>query len=218
MKDTLAAYWKLRLARCQSALADNHFDAFVAENAAAAGHIVLETIFPQLVVKTASWGDSMTLHETGVLDEMRRSPDIDVIETFDRNVSREKIIERRRQALQVDLFLTGSNAVTETGTLVNLDMVGNRIGGITFGPRHVIIFAGRNKIVSDIADAMARIKHFAAPANAIRHTRFKTPCMKTACCRDCKSLDRICNTWAITEKSFPKGRIKVILINQDLGL
>jgi hypothetical protein len=106
----------------------------------------------------------------------------------------------------------------EAGKLVNLDMVGNRIAGIIFGPQHVIITAGRNKIVSDVAGAMKRIKNYAAPLNAIRHTGFKAPCRKTSYCMDCKSPDRICNTWVITEKSYPKGRIKVIIINQDLGL
>ncbi|MCP4687236.1 MAG: lactate utilization protein, partial [Desulfobacterales bacterium] len=117
----------------------------------------------------------------------------------------------------VDLFITGANAVTETGALVNLDMIGNRVGGITFGPGSVIIFAGRNKIVPDIKAAMHRIKNYAAPANAIRH-KMKTPCAKTGRCMDCKSPGRICNVWTITQKSFPTGRIKVILINDDLGL
>ena len=102
--------------------------------------------------------------------------------------------------------------------LVNLDMVGNRVAGITFGPRHVVLFIGRNKIVPTLDDAMQRVKNYAAPANAIRHPGLKTPCMKTAVCANCSSPDRICNTWCITEKSFPKGRIKIILINQDLGL
>jgi L-lactate utilization protein LutB len=127
-------------------------------------------------------------------------------------------LERRRQALLADLFFTGSNAVTETGLLVNLDMVGNRVAGITFGPKHVVLFIGRNKIVPTLDDAMQRVKNYAAPANAIRHPGLKTPCMKTAVCMDCSSPDRICNTWCITEKCFPKGRIKIILVNQDLGL
>ena len=37
-------------------------------------------------------------------------------------------------------------------------------------------------------------------------------------CEECKSRDRICNTWTITEKSSPKGRVKVVLINEALGL
>lgn len=96
-------------------------------------------------------------------------------------------------------------------------MIGNRIGGITFGPRSVVILAGRNKIVPDLEAAMKRIRNFTAPVNAMRLDK-KTPCCKTSHCEDCKSPDRICNTWTITEKSFPKGRVKVVLINEDLGL
>ena len=159
----------------------------------------------------------MTLHATGILDTLQRYPGLNIIKTFEKGVARSEIIERRRQALLVDFFITGTSAVTECGKLVNLDMVGNRVAAITFGPKNVVILVGRNKIVSDIESAMSRIKDYAAPINAIRH-EFKTPCAKTSICGDCKSPDRICNTWTITEKSFPKGRIKVVLINEELGL
>jgi hypothetical protein len=96
-------------------------------------------------------------------------------------------------------------------------MIGNRVAAITFGPRHVIVLVGRNKIVTDLGDAMFRIKNYAAPTNAMRLDK-NTPCAKTSFCEDCKSPDRICNAWTITEKSFPKGRVKVVLINEDLGL
>jgi hypothetical protein len=88
---------------------------------------------------------------------------------------------------------------------------------LTFGPSWVIIVVGRNKIVSDLEEAMFRVKNYAAPANSMRLDK-KTPCVKTSYCEECKSPDRICNTWAITEKSFPKGRVKIILINENLGL
>jgi len=218
MNTPIETYWKKRLEQCRKSLEGNNFGACVADNRTDAKRIVIEDILPEIKAKSAAWGDSMTLRATAVLDEIRCNPDIDLIETFDPNISREESIERRRKALLVDLFLTGSNAVTETGQLVNLDMIGNRVGGITFGPKHVIIFVGRNKIVSDIETAMKRIKAYAAPVNAIQHPGFKTPCMKTAFCTDCKRPDRICNTWAITEKSFPAGRITVVLINEGLGL
>jgi len=115
------------------------------------------------------------------------------------------------------LLITGTNAVTETGMLVNLDMLGNRVAALTFGPKDVIVLVGRNKIVADLEEAMMRIKNYAAPAN-VQRLGMKTPCAKTSYCEECKSKDRICNTWTITEKSFPKGRVKVVLINEDLGL
>ncbi|MBW2591978.1 MAG: LUD domain-containing protein, partial [Deltaproteobacteria bacterium] len=98
-----------------------------------------------------------------------------------------------------------------------LDMVGNRIAGITFGPKNVIVLVGRNKIVGDIDDAMFRIINYSAPTNAMR-LDMDTPCAKTSVCSECSSPDRICNTWTITEKSFPKNRVKVVLINEDMGL
>jgi len=217
MKDYIDKYWNLRLESCKTALENNNFDVFLADSPDDARYIFLEEIFPKTAAKSVSWGDSMSLYATGILDVMKQNPDLDIIETFDDAIPREEIIERRRQALRVDLFFTGTNAVTQDGMLVNLDMVGNRVGAITFGPRYVLIVVGRNKIVSDLDEAMKRIKSIAAPINAIRH-RIKTPCVKTAVCMDCKSPDRICNTWTITEKSYPKGRIKIVLINRDLGL
>jgi len=217
MGTLLGHYWQVRLEKCREALEANNFAAFVTEDISQARRIVLEKIFPKTGAQSVSWGDSMTLHVTGVLDALQGYHGLHIIKTFEKGVPRSEIIERRRQALLVDFFLTGTNAVTECGKLVNLDMVGNRVAAITFGPKNVVIIVGRNKIVPDIASAMFRIKDCAAPLNAIRHD-FKTPCAVTSRCRVCKSPDRICNTWMITEKSFPKGRIKVILINEELGL
>ncbi len=217
MDNSVENYWKIRLENCKAALEKNNFEAFIADDPQEAKAIVLSVILPNISVKTASWGDSMTLCSTGILDAMRQRSDVRFIETFDKTVSRDEVMERRRQALLSDIFFTGTNALTQGGVLVNLDMVGNRVAGITFGPRHVVITVGRNKIVANPDEAMKRIRNFAAPANAIRH-HVKTPCVKTSRCMDCKSQERICNTWTITEKSFPKGRIKVILINKELGL
>lgn len=159
----------------------------------------------------------MTLYSTEILEYFKSKSEIKLIETFAENISRKKIMERRRKAILADLFFTGTNALVDSGMLVNLDMIGNRVGGITFGPKYVVIMIGRNKIVQNLDEAMKRIKNIAAPQNAIRHSQ-KTPWVKTSYCMDCKSPDRICNIWTIHEKSYPKGRIKVILINRDLGL
>jgi L-lactate utilization protein LutB len=198
-------------------LEKNNFNAFIAQTPEDARQIVLERILPGLDIQSVSWGDSVTLYETGILQYFKKKSGIRFIETFSKKISREQSMARRREAILTDLFFTGTNAVIESGMLVNLDMIGNRVGGITFGPKHVVIAVGRNKIVPDLEAAMQRIKNFAAPANAIRHGK-KTPCAKTSVCMDCSSPERICNIWTIHEKSHPQGRIKVILINQDLGL
>ncbi|MFH1350631.1 MAG: lactate utilization protein [Pseudomonadota bacterium] len=159
----------------------------------------------------------MTVLATGICDELKADPNLEILDTYDRKTPQEQFVELRRKALHVDLFFSSTNAVTELGQLVNLDMIGNRVSAITFGPKHVVIFVGRNKIVSDLDEAMYRIKNYVAPTNAMR-LNMKTPCVETSYCEDCKSPNRICNTWGITEKSFPKGRVKIVLINEDLGL
>jgi len=210
-------YWQIRLTAVKEALEANNFEIFVAANRDEAKRIVLEEIVPKTGAKSCSWGGSMTITAVGICEALKNTQAMNVIDTFERNLPAEEVLERRRQSLLVDLFITGTNAVTETGQLVNLDMIGNRIGGITFGPKHVVILVGRNKVVADLEEAMYRIKNYTAPANAMRLDR-KTPCVKTSRCEECSSPERICNTWTITEKSWPKGRVKVVLINEDLGL
>ena len=192
-------FWEIRLKNCKSALEKNNFDAFIAETPADAKKIVIEKILPEIDIKSVSWGDSLTLYSTSILEHLRDKSGIKLIETFDENISREEIMERRRKAILTDLFFTGTNAVVDSGMLVNLDMIGNRVGGITFGPKYVVIMVGRNKIVQNLDEAMKRIKNIAAPQNALRHSQ-KTPCVKTSYCMDCKSPDRICNIWTIHEK------------------
>lgn len=216
MDKPIENYWKIRLANLKEALEANNFEVFVADSTQDAKDIVLEKIIPKTEPKSVSWGGSLTLVATGIYDALKDSSDMKVLDTYAKDLSPEESLERRRQSLLVDLFLAGTNAVTESGQLVNLDMIGNRICGITFGPKHVIILVGRNKITPDLDEAIFRIKDYAAPVNTMRLGK-KTPCAKTAYCEECKSPDRICNTWTITEKSFPKGRVKVVLINEDLG-
>jgi L-lactate utilization protein LutB len=216
MENPIENYWKNRLAELKDALTENNFEVFVADNTDEAKSMVLEKIIPEIAPKSVSWGGSLTFVATGLYDVLKNSNDFNILDTYDKTLSPEESLERRRQSLLVDLYITGSNAVTETGQLVNLDMFGNRVGALTFGPKNVIIFVGRNKIVPDLDEAMFRIKNYAAPVNTMRLDK-KTPCAKTSFCADCKSPDRICNIWTITEKSFPKKRIKIILINKDLG-
>ncbi|MBN2397783.1 MAG: lactate utilization protein [Deltaproteobacteria bacterium] len=216
-------YWLKRLAPVKENLEGNGFEAHVAEDLPGAREIVLEEILPRIRPRLVSWGDSLTVIASGLLDDIRALPGVEFLDPFEDGLSSGERFDRRRRALLADLFVTGTNALTRDGRLVNLDMVGNRVGGITFGPRRVLILAGRNKIVSDMERAMEHIRSHTAPANAIRHhagghTELNPPCVTTGTCSDCASPMRICNTWTITEKSFPPGRIIVVLINRDLGL
>ena len=210
-------YWQKRLADVKNALEGNNFEVFLANTANDARDIVQKEIISRIDVKSVSWGGSMTFMGTGLYEAIKDNPDLGVLDTFDKSIIGDKKMEVRRRSLLVDLFITGTNAVTENGVLVNLDMIGNRVAAITFGPKYVVILVGRNKIVPELDDAMFRIKNYVAPVNAMRLDK-KTPCAETSFCQECNTPERICNSWAITQKSFPKGRIKVVLINEDMGL
>jgi L-lactate utilization protein LutB len=204
--------------RAIEALRKNGFEAYLARDRAEARSLFWEKIYAEAKPRSASWGDSLTLAALGIVEELEARKDVELQKTFGPGLSWDEKIERRRQALLVDLFITGSNAVTEDGKLVNLDMIGNRTGAIVFGPKAVAIFAGRNKIVPDVEAAIKRIKTVAAPLNAKRHTGFRTPCQTTGVCADCSSPDRICNSWSVVEKCFPKGRISIVVVDEELGL
>ena len=196
----------------------NNFEVYFANDRQEAKNIFFNEIFDKIKPTTISWGDSETMKATGILPEIEQHPECILIRTFQDGYSRAQKTYWRRQALHADLFVSGTNALTCNGQLVNVDMVGNRVAGITFGPEHVVLFIGTNKITDNLEKAMERIRTIAAPLNAIRHPHLHTPCQKTQTCMNCQSTDRLCNTWTITEKSFPQKRIKIILINEPLGL
>jgi len=209
-------YWQGKLAGIKTALEENNFAVWLADSSIQARELFWNDVFKPLKPASVSFGGSLTVQEVGVYQELKQRNDLKVIDTYDTSASPEEFLERRRQALLVDLFVTSTNSLTKEGHLVNLDGLGNRVAALTFGPKNVALFISRNKVVADLDEAISRIKEFAAPVNAVRLNR-KTPCTKTMQCEDCKSPERICNTWAITEKSNPPKRVKIILINEDMG-
>ena len=114
------------------------------------------------------------------------------------------------------VYFASANAVTEAGEVLNVDGNANRVAAITFGPASVILVVGSNKIVKDLAAADARVKAVAAPANAKRLS-CKTPCAVTGQCENCQSPGRICCTYVLHRYQRVPGRIKVILVGQELG-
>jgi len=163
---------------------------------------------------SVGWGGSMTAKDIGLIDA--------VIEGNYKEINRDtaKTPEEKnklsREMFFADYFITGCNAMTEDGVMVNIDGNGNRVAAIVFGPSHVIVICGMNKIVRDEAAAFSRARNEAAPVNAQRFG-LETPCSKTGVCADCKSPDTICCQFLTTRYSKHKGRIKVILVNEDLG-
>ena len=216
MPNPINNYWQLRLEAVKQRLEGNKFDVYIADSAEKAKDIALNTIIPPLGAKSVSWGGSVSFVSTGLFHALKDNPDFEVMNTFDKSLPAEQMFELRRRSLMADLFITGTNAVTEDGQLVNLDMIGNRVAAIMWGPKNVLLIVGRNKICRTLDDAISRVKNYAAPVNCMKLNK-KTPCAKTGVCHDCSSPDRICNYWTVTEKSFQPGRIKIILVNEDLG-
>ena len=206
-----------RLEACATILRRHGFDVSIARDEKEAFEQicpVVEQEMPQLV----SFGDSMTMRATGIVEWLRNDPRWTLLDGFDASMPRPERLEIRRKALLSDLFITGINAVTMEGTLHWLDMVGNRIAPVAFGPRKVVLVAGRNKIVANREEAEERIRRIAAPQNIARHEGFRTPCARTGVCMDCNSPDRICNTRMEMLRCYPKGRIHIVLIDKELGL
>ncbi len=163
---------------------------------------------------SVGWGGSMTINEIGLMDAIK-SGSYDVI---DREAisSDEEYKATYARMVNADYFLTSTNAITMDGELVNIDARGNRVSFLIFGPSNVIVVTGMNKVVSDVESGYKRVKDIATPPNTVRLNR-NTPCATTGRCGDCFSPDCICNQTVITRRSGAPGRIKVILVGEDLG-
>lgn len=160
--------------------------------------------------KLITSGGSITLKESGVID-LLNSEFAGVY--LDRCAAKEDIM---RKAFVSDTFLTSSNAITENGELYNVDGNGNRVSAMIYGPKQVIIVAGVNKIVKDLDEARERVEKVAAPKNTVRLEK-KTPCAKTGKCEHCHSDDRICCSYVTLTQQHVPDRIKVIIVNEELG-
>jgi len=194
------------------------------------------------------YGDSVSLHQLGVHKEIERISNLKIIDPLKRwpdgkyevfgslppgklNLPKdayyglmEKLWDMMRESLKTDIFIIGANAITMKGQIVSTDGTGNRVGGMVFGPKKVIIVVGRNKITKDIDSAIKRNFEIAAPLNYLRHNvkhhnRFDNPCLKIGYCIDCRSKRRGCLSQVILDGAMEinKDRIHLILVNEDLG-
>lgn len=164
---------------------------------------------------TVSNGGSVTLQECGMIDMLRSRKDITYL---DRNngTTPEEVTAILRQALLSDCYFMSTNAITMDGELVNIDGSGNRVAALIFGPKEVIIVAGMNKVTADVHSAYKRVKNIASPPNCVRLNK-NTPCAMNGECGNCLGDDCICSQTVITRRSGIPGRIKVILVGEELG-
>jgi hypothetical protein len=203
--------------KCRKAvesLVNNGFAAeFFSTRAEAAEYIVKEAAD----AATVGFGGSLSVAEMEVIERLQGTGKELLIHGAPGLALEERVAIMRRQ-LTCDLFLTGTNALTLSGFLVNIDASGNRVGSMFFGPKKVIVVAGRNKLVDgDVAAAIARVKRDASPPNAKR-LNYKTPCSVTGFCSDCNSPDRICRITTVIDRKPRLTDVRVLVVNEDLGL
>lgn len=189
-----------------------NIEAFYCEDSASAVNLAMELMKDG---GTVGMGGTMTVKEMGLLDAVKNAEHLDFI---DRDLAKtpEEKKEIYIKTVQCDYFLTSSNAITVDGELVNIDGNGNRVACLIQGPEHVIVVAGMNKVVDDVDSGIARIGNFAAPPNAAR-LGTRTPCATLGHCADCHVEDCMCAQIVITRHSRHTGRIKVILVGEELG-
>ena len=195
-----------------AALINNRFTASYVKTAAAANEEILKLINP---TDTVGIGGSMTVKDIGLLDSLAQRGNT----LFNHGVSGltpEESLAIRRKELTSDVFLTGTNAITLDGQLVNVDGSGNRVAAMIFGPKKVIVVVGINKIVEDTHAAYRRIRLEAAPINNKRLNR-PNPCTVSGICMDCQGPTRICNVTTIIKKALPQTPTHVIIIGESLG-
>ncbi|MDD4565646.1 MAG: lactate utilization protein [Eubacteriales bacterium] len=202
---------KLQIDTVIKNLEKRNMKGYYCEDKEAACQLVLSMIEDK---STISWGGSVTLNTIGVKDRLAER-DVKIIDPYT-TTDRAESIERRRQGLLSDYFLMSANAITMDGELVNVDGTSNRVAGLCFGPKNVIVVAGANKLVKGLDDALARIKVNAAVPNSVRLKR-NTPCAITGVCNDCLTKGCICCNIVTTRYSGIQDRIHVILVNEDLG-
>lgn len=211
---------KLLAAKIVKNLQSRKFEACYVETAEEASEKVLSLISEKVSV---SWGGSTTLEEIGVLDKIRNGN----YKAIDRDTAKspEERHELMHQAFGADVYLTSFNAISEDGVLINIDSVGNRVAAIAYGPKNVIAVISMNKVCKTVENAIERARNYAAPVNAQRcnlNPHFppieNTPCILNGSCGNCKAQDCICSYIVETRMCKIPGRIKIILVGEELGV
>jgi hypothetical protein len=163
---------------------------------------------------SVAWGGSMSLKEIGVMDYLNNSECVVYDRMSAKTPEEEKIM--KGNMINADYFLMSTNAITMDGELVNIDGYANRVSFLCYGPEHVLVLAGMNKVVPNVEQGIDRVRNIASPPNALRLNK-NTPCAVNGRCADCLAEDCICSQIVVTRRSSVKNRITVILIGEELG-
>lgn len=192
-------------------LQSRHFEAYYCETKEEALEKALSLI-PE--GSRVGWGGALSAQQIGLLEAVNQGNYVALDRDKAKNPQeREEIM---RSCLLADTFITGANAISLDGQMVNIDGNGNRVAAIVYGPKQIIVIAGMNKVADTLEAAVTRARTVAAPMNKQRFA-IQTPCEATGVCANCKSEGCICNQILITRNSKPAGRIKFVLVRDELG-
>lgn len=201
-----------RIQRTMAALERNKMKPFYAENREQLYDIVRSLVKNDRLITS---GGSMSLEQSGVKQLLQTEFSDAYLDRSAAN-SPEQAQEIMRRAFVSDSFFASSNAVTEEGELYNVDGNGNRVSAMIYGPLQVVLVVGVNKLVRDMDEAVKRVEQVAAPMNTKR-LHCGTPCEITGSCAHCHSDRRICCSYVRLGQQRVPDRIKVIIVNEDLG-
>lgn len=130
---------------------------------------------------------------------------------------REPGMETLKKANAAEVYISGVNAMTENGEMLNIDGRGNRLAGQVFGNKRLYLVCSTNKICPDFESALNRARNTAAVENCKRFPN-KQPCQIDGKCHDCRSADRICRALLVHWMPMMGMTTEVILIDEELGM
>lgn len=213
MNEIKKEFYEKKAKRVVETLNKRKYNALYVDNLAEAKEKVIELISKN---STIAMGGSITLNQMGMAEYFRNG-DYNFIDRFSAETYEEEV-ELYKKGLTADYFVTGTNAITEDGYILNIDSSGNRCASITFGPKTVIIVVGFNKIVKDITEGLKRLEEI-APMNCKRLKGHNdAPCVETGICVDCMIPSRMCNYISIVKQGgkFP-DRFQIIVVGEEVG-
>jgi len=211
--DPIKQWWvEERAKKVIERLEAHDFKAIYVKSKAEAVEEILKHVIPNAKIGV---GGSVTIRELGILDQLKVKGNL-LYDHWVPGLTKEESLKTRKFQMTSDLFLSGVNAITLNGELINIDFAGNRTNATTYGPGKVILVVGYNKIVEDVQEAIKRIKNVAAPINAKRLS-IDVPCAKVGKCVDCNSPNRICRVVMIHERRPFLTDMLIILVGEELG-
>ena len=198
--------------KCVANLKKHGFDAHLVSSGVEARDLILGMAGDH---ETFGFAGSDTTRGIGLIEELKKKGKT-VYDHWQKGLSREQDLEIRKKQVLSDCFLCSANAISVTGEVINVDGIGNRTNGMTFGPKKVFIVAGMNKVTADLESGLKRISEVAAPMRA-KSLSMETPCAETGLCSDCNAPQRICRATVILHRKPVLTDISVILIKEALG-